>query len=117
MDKRVDIVAYLHIGYGLFILFVALLVVLGVVGGGLLSGDASAIAITSGVGAFVGVIMLILAVPSLVAGYGLLKRREWGRILVIVLSLFDLFSFPIGTAIGAYSLYVLFQDEVKVEFR
>ena len=116
MDRRIDVIAYLHIGYGIFLILVALIVAFILTGSGLLSGDATAIAVTSGVGAIVGVILCILAAPSLLGGYGLLKRREWGRILVIVLSIIDLFSFPIGTIIGAYSLYVLVQDEAKAEF-
>lgn len=116
MSKQIDLVAYLHIGYGVLILLAAVIVFVAIAGGGLLSGEAEAIAITSGVGAFVALILVILAAPSLVGGFGLLRRRAWARVLVIVMSVLALFSFPIGTALGAYSLYVLVQDEAKAEF-
>lgn len=51
------------------------------------------------------------------AGYGLrggaslLRRQSWARYLALVLSVLGLFSFPIGTAIGAYSRWALVQDE------
>jgi hypothetical protein len=40
-------------------------------------------------------------------GWALLAYRPWARSLNIVLSIFDLFSIPIGTAIGGYSLWVM----------
>jgi hypothetical protein len=41
------------------------------------------------------------------AGWALLAFRPWARSLNIVLSIFDLFAIPIGTAIGGYSLWVM----------
>jgi hypothetical protein len=41
------------------------------------------------------------------AAYGLQKRRPWGRILAIIDSSVSLLSFPIGTVLGAYGLWVL----------
>jgi hypothetical protein len=50
---------------------------------------------------------------GLSAAYGLLRRRPWGRILALVDSTISLLSFPIGTALGAYGLWVLLpQDAV-----
>jgi len=37
----------------------------------------------------------------------LLHHQAWARILGIVLSVFSLVSFPFGTALGAYGLWVL----------
>ncbi len=116
MQKHIDMVAYLHIAYGVLILLTAFFLFIGVAGGGWLSGDAQAIAITTSVAFGLGLFLTILALPSLIGGYGLLKRKEWGRILIIILSFLDLLSFPFGTALGIYSLWVLFKDEVKVEF-
>jgi hypothetical protein len=49
--------------------------------------------------------------PSLLAGWGLLRYRSWARVLTMILSFCDLFSFPLGTALGTYSLWVLFHPE------
>ncbi len=54
--------------------------------------------------------------PSLLAGIGLLRRKEWGRILALIAGVFDLFNFPIGTLIAVYSFYVLFQSSATAYF-
>jgi hypothetical protein len=62
-------------------------------------------------------IMLVLAVVSVVAGIGLLRERNWARITAIVLAVFMLFSFPIGTAIGVFGLWLfVFNDEARALF-
>lgn len=58
----------------------------------------------------------ILALPGLIGGIGLLLRAGWGRMLIIIVSLFGLLNFPLGTVIGIYSLVVMFNDEVIREF-
>lgn len=116
MRKHIDIVAYLHIAYGILILLTAFFVFIGVAGGGWLSGETEAIFITTGIGLGVGFFLTLLALPSLIGGYGLLKRKAWARTLIIILSFLDLFSFPFGTALGIYSLWVLFKSEVQAEF-
>jgi hypothetical protein len=44
---------------------------------------------------------------TVLTGYALLTRQPWGRILAIVFSVFALFHFPLGTALGIYTLWVL----------
>lgn len=116
MAQKIDTAAYLHIGYGILILLIGVILLFVMVGGGLLSGDAAAFAVTSGIGFFLGVLFLIISLPSLLAGYGLLRRREWGRILAFIMSIIDLFSFPIGTAVGGYTLWVLTKVDARAEF-
>lgn len=116
ISEHLNIVGYLHIGYGVLYLLIALIVFVALVGGGWISGDAGVLAITSGVAVIVGIVMLVLAAPSILGGWGVLNRRDWGRILIILLSILDLFSFPIGTAIGVYSLWVLSRDEARRAF-
>jgi hypothetical protein len=55
--------------------------------------------------------LLILSLPGLVAGIGLLKYKPWARILSIVLSALNLINFPIGTVVGVYGLWVLLSDD------
>lgn len=59
----------------------------------------------------------LLALPQIIAGFGLMKRQEWARILAIVLSIIALFSFPLGTALGIFSLFVLTHRETVPLFR
>jgi hypothetical protein len=50
-------------------------------------------------------------VPAIIAGIGLLSYQPWSRILTIVLSVLGLLNFPIGTVLGVYGLWVLFNSE------
>jgi hypothetical protein len=52
------------------------------------------------------VIILFFAIPSIIGGIGLLNSRSWALTLLLVLGCFKLFSFPIGTAIGIYTIWV-----------
>ena len=53
----------------------------------------------------------VLGLPSVITGYGLLNFRPWSRILGIVLSAVSLINIPIGTAVGAYGLWILLNKE------
>lgn len=55
----------------------------------------------------------IISIPSIIAGWGLSKRKEWARILTIIIAILNLPHFPIGTAIGVYALVVMFNEETK----
>jgi p-aminobenzoyl-glutamate transporter AbgT len=116
MKDHVKLVAALRIGMSVLILVGAALVFLGVVGGGLLSGDREAIRITGVVGTIVAGVLALFCVPGIVAGIGLLRRQNWARILSLVLSIFDLLLFPIGTITGVYSIWVLAQRETEILF-
>lgn len=116
MKEHVKVVAALRIGMSILVLVGAAIVFVSVVGGGLLSGDREAIRITSIVGTAVAGVLALFCVPGIVAGFGLLKHWNWARILTLVLSVFDLLAFPIGTLIAVYSIWVLVQRETEVLF-
>ena len=116
MKNHVTVVAALRIAMSVLVLVAAALVFLGVVGGGLLSGDREAIRITGIVGTVVAGAIALFCVPGIVAGIGLLKHWHWARILTLVLSIFDLLLFPIGTIVAVYSIWVLVQREAEVLF-
>ena len=56
-------------------------------------------------------------IAYIVAGYGLLKYKGWARILAIILAILNLILFPIGTALGIYTLVIMFNEETKTLFR
>ena len=68
------------------------------------------------VGLVISVCVLLLSLPGIIAGFGLLRFRPWARILTIVLSALHLPGVPIGTAIGIYGLWVLLQAETERMF-
>jgi len=55
--------------------------------------------------------LMIAAVVGLMAGWGLLQRAPWARLLALILAFLALFNVPFGTAIGVYTLWVLLPDE------
>ena len=63
------------------------------------------------ISAVIGLTTLALAAGVTAAGAGLLQYRSWARVLSIIMSIFLLFKFPVGTAIGVYGLWVLFSQE------
>lgn len=116
MKNHITVLAALRIGWSAMGILAAIIVFVAVVGGGLISGDETAIAITSLVGSIVATVVLVFSLPGLVAGIGLLRLRPWSRMLTLILAALDLFAIPIGTIFGAYALWVLLQDETVALF-
>jgi hypothetical protein len=117
MEKHVNVVAALHIGLSIFGIVIALIigVVLGLVGGFIEDPVANKILpIIATVAIWV---VIIFSIPGIIAGIGLFKRKEWARILTLILSVIKLMNIPIGTAVGAYSIWVLVQDETSALFK
>jgi hypothetical protein len=116
MEKHINIVAALQIGLSIFNLLIAFLIftVLKLVGG--FVDDANGATILSLIADVLAIVFIIISVPGILAGMGLYKRKEWARILTLVLSIVEIFSFPFGTAIGIYSIWALIQPETIAEF-
>lgn len=111
MKQHLDIVAALQIGFGFLGLLVGALAFGILVAIGVAEGEEEAFFVLGGIGLVVAVICIVFSVPAIIGGIGLLKRRSWARILVLILSALDLLNFPLGTAVGAYSIWVLAQKE------
>jgi hypothetical protein len=60
----------------------------------------------------IGAIIAVVSVVAIIGSIGVLKRQEWGRITLIVISFFNLLHVPLGTALGVYTLWALFNDEI-----
>lgn len=113
MRQHIDTVAWIHIAFGALGVLAALAVG-GVVGGaGLFADDAQATGFLVLLAGFIAVVLALLSVPSLVGGWGLLKRRPWARMLVLIVSFLNLMNFPLGTLVGGYSIWVLMNDESR----
>jgi hypothetical protein len=52
-------------------------------------------------------LLVLRSVLAAVAGWGLMERTEWGRIVAIVAAVLCLFKFPLGTVIGIGTLVML----------
>jgi hypothetical protein len=111
MKGHVTVVAALSIGFGALGVFIAIIIFMAVVGGGVLSGDPEAMTITAIVGTSIAGLIIFLSIPDIIAGIGLLKRKSWARVLALIIACIDLIFIPIGTIIGAYCIWVLVHDE------
>ena len=63
---------------------------------------------------FMGTIAVLLVIKTIIAfalavvtGVALLQRKTWGRTLAIIAAVLALLTFPVGTALGIYTLWVL----------
>jgi len=117
MQTHVKVLAVLHIVFGALGVLVGLGIFVffgGVAGLVQMDNDPDAafvVPMMGAIGGFVLIVLLILSVPGIIAGIGLLSYQPWARILTIVLSILDLISIPFGTALGIYGLWVLFNTE------
>jgi len=116
MDTHIKVLGAIYILSGVILVALGLILFAIIGGSGLISGDRQAMLVTGVVGTALAVFFVILSIPTIIAGIGLLKRREWARILTIILGIIHLFGFPIGTAIGVYTLYILLNDQAKPLF-
>lgn len=80
-----------------------------------ISRDADVTMVLSVLGTAFGLLMVLLALPGLVAGYGLLRHKPRARLWGMVVAVFNLLNFPFGTVLGVYALYVLSQ-QAALEF-
>jgi hypothetical protein len=119
MDTHVKVLGVLQIALGALALFGAVVLTLVFVGGFSavsVSGDPDAAMALPFIGitgiALVGV-LLLLSLPGIVTGIGLLRLRPWARIAAIVLSILGLMAIPFGTVIGVYGLWVLFSKDTE----
>lgn len=65
----------------------------------------------------IGIFLLIKAALGIAAGWGLIRRENWARILTVVLGFLALIHIPLGTALGIYTLWVLLSPGVDDEYR
>jgi len=113
---HVPIVGWLLIIGSALWLLVAGFIFLLLVGIGVAVDDPTALRILSVIGTALAIFLVTLSIPGLVAGFGLLARRSWSRILAIVVSFISLINVPIGTIFGIYGVWVLLQEQATEYF-
>jgi hypothetical protein len=119
MDTHVKVLGALQIAMGILGVFGAavLLVVFGVgatvVGTSGQPDAAVALPIIGLTGMALVVFLLMLSLPGIVIGIGVIRLRPWARIAGIVLSILSLTMIPFGTMVGVYGVWVLFNHETE----
>jgi hypothetical protein len=105
--------AYSHLGYAAFQLLMMLMMLLFffIMFAGVAANDTSGefpAGFVAAILIFVGLFQLILTAPSAIAGYGLLKRKQWAKTWGIIAGVMAAMSFPLGTAVCVYTFWFLF---------
>jgi len=119
MDTHVKVLGALQIAMGILGVFGAavLFIVFGVgatmVGVSGESDAAVALPLIGLTGMALVVFLLLLSLPGIVIGIGLIRFRPWARIAGIVFSILSLTMIPFGTIVGVYGLWVLFNSETE----
>jgi len=116
VERRVRALGGLYLAVSALGILAACIAFAAIAPWGLLSGDPTATAVFGVLGGSVAAVLLVLSAPGLIGGLALLTRRSWARLYAMVFAVVILFSFPLGTILGAYTLYVLFQPEIRFYF-
>ena len=117
MERHLTAVAALHVGLSILGGLIGIFIFVLLTGIGAATQEKEAFLILSTIGTGVGVFFIVLSVPGIIGGIGLFKRKEWSRILVLIISAIDLLNIPFGTALGIYSIWVLVQQDTIRLFR
>jgi hypothetical protein len=112
MDKHVHFIAILWIIYGILGILFGFFVFLLLFGISFIPNTGDIAPGILRIAAWIAsLFFMALALPQLIGGIALLKREEWGRILILVVSFFHLINFPLGTALAVYSLVILLRED------
>ena len=123
MTTHVKVVGFLYIALSTLGILLALFMGLifgtatGIVGATAdAEGAAIALPIIGLTGTMLVIVLLITSLPGLIAGVGLLQGKPWARILAIVVAVLNLIHIPVGTIVGIYALWVLFNKDTERMF-
>lgn len=67
--------------------------------------------------AFASALFVLQAALAILTAWGLLERQSWGRVVGIIAGILALLRFPLGTALGIYTLWVLLPASSEIEYR
>jgi hypothetical protein len=112
MEKHIPIVGTLWIVFSVLWILLAVILFVILAGAGMISGDENAMAILAIIGSCIAFFLIVISIPGIVGGIWLMKRKEWARILVLILAFLNLVNVPFGTAIGVYSIWALMNSEM-----
>jgi hypothetical protein len=119
MEKHVKVLGAVYIALGALGLVAAVLLLL--VFGGILglaaassNGGADAVfglSLLAATSVAVCAAALLLSVPAMIVGWGLLTLRAWAWLAGVILSVLMVVNFPLGTLVAIYGLIVLLHED------
>jgi hypothetical protein len=118
MEKHVNLIGILWIVLGAFTFFggfITFFILFGISFIPDIGYEAPVILRAVGIG--VAIFLFILSIPKIIAGIGLMKKKEWGRILTLIVAFLSILNFPLGTALAIYTFVILVKDEAVQLFK
>ena len=116
LDMHVRVLGWLYIVSNAILLLLGLTGLIFLTGLGYVSGDLDSVTVLGFIGGVGFIFFAVLALPGMLAGYGLLKRTSWSRVLALVVAILSLINVPVGTAIGIYTFWVVLQEDAADYF-
>jgi len=116
IKQHVTILGWLHIANSALAIVIGAFILVFFLVLGPATRDPEAVLILSIVGTLTCGFLLVFSLPGVLAGVGLLKGQNWGRILALIVGLFNLINVPVGTVLAGYTFWVLLQNEANAYF-
>lgn len=113
MQNHVRLLGILFIIWGIMSIVIGLMLFALFIGGGLFWGDENAMAVLTIIGIVAAGFCLVTGIPEIIGGWGLLRHARWSRVVVLVMAAFNVINPPLGTALGIYAFWVLFNPECQ----
>ncbi len=117
MEQHVRLLGILFVIWGIISLCFGIFLFALFIGGGILTGSEEAFAILTIIGIIVSCFSILTGIPEVIGGWGLLNKKSWARIVVIIMAVINVISPPFGTALGVYAFWVLFNPEATKSLR
>jgi len=111
IESHIRTIAILHIVHSAFLAVIGLVIFLLMAGIGAATEDETVFVVLGSIGTLLTILLFLFAIPGFVGALGLLQRQSWGRILTLVVSFLKLIDFPLGTALGVYSIVILLRED------
>jgi hypothetical protein len=116
LEPHIKVLGWIHIVGNIILLSIAACVLIAFVVGGFLTGEVEGFVIVQIVGLVIAGLIAVTGLPGILAGYALLTRKSWGRLLALVVGALNIPNFPFGTAIGVYTFWVLLPEDAADYF-
>jgi len=117
MEKHVRILGILYIVFGILGMLFGITLYVILTTSGVMSGDMQAMKILEIVGVFLGGFFLIVSIPGVIGGFGLLQHKQWAKTLILIIGILNLINFPFGTVLGIYTIWVLMNNQTDKVFK
>jgi hypothetical protein len=120
MELHIRVLGYLHIALGVGAALAVIIILasyggpMGVLHMGSLDGNQTTVEGTVWTGIWI--FLLLIALPCIMAGQGLLRFQPWARPFTMVLSILNLINVPFGTAVAIYGFWAVTAPEVDPLF-